>query len=117
MAVSIIAFCLILGLIVAVFRRRPADAWRIEYHPTDSSGGYIPAGDSKLRMGRLFPVSDQHISWYRVGDTIKDHRGNARQITQVDCRCCYYCVAAEKGTVEPITFEEALRINGYPKRG
>jgi hypothetical protein len=80
-----------------------------EKHPTDVHGNYIPA-----RMGRLFLVSDSDIAWYRVGDIIKDWRGNQRQITHVNCGGCYYCVAAEKGTVEPITFEEALRINGYP---
>lgn len=90
------------------------------YHPTDRDGNYVPAGDNKLRMGRLFLVSDRDIAWYSVGDTIRDQRGADRKIAHVDCRACVYRMETAGVQVpewgESIAFESALHINGFPRR-
>ena len=90
-----------------------------EYHPTDSAGNYIPAGDNRMRIGRLFLVSDRDIAWYSEGDTIKDYAGASRKIVRVDCKSCVYNLETPGQAVpewsDPITFEDALHINGFPK--
>lgn len=123
MVVSIVILGLIAAFIIAF--RIPvsipnAGRGDNDQHPTGADGNYIPAGDSRLRMGRLLLVSDQDIAWYRVGDIIVDTNGASRKIVYVNCMSCTYCLETAGVDVpewaDPIAFETALRINGYPKR-
>ncbi len=122
MVASIVIIGFIAALIAALhIPAAQAGADHGDYHPTDSAGNYIPAGDNKLRIGRLFLVSDRDIAWYREGDIIMDCTGALRKIVGVDCVSCVYRLETAGVDVpewaDPIPFETALHINGYPKRG
>lgn len=121
-----LASVVILGFIAALIAAfcipvAQAGADHGDRHPADSAGNYIPAGDNKLRIGRLLLVSDQDIAWYREGDIILDRNGALRKIVRVDCVSCVYRLETAGVNVpewaDPIPFETALHINGFPKRG